>query len=598
MPSIESNQQAGKAAIEAGTLVRATTPAVDVAPPTPPLTNTNQSNTFLRTPLPASYVQQPDQQRSWQAWGVTPQSRVPPLPPASNAQAGAQAASQATVVVEQTPPSTGTGGGITSVGLTVPSILTVTGSPVVPPSGTFVVGLAAEPSGTVFNVPPAGLSAIEALSVSSLATGGTGSTFTLTATPTTATSWGLFAFVGTVVADLVNPVGWTAFNPNPSTNGNAGSFTKALSGTSPVSVSETIGTNDAVCGLLAIFSGALPATVQQTNTQAFSAPSTVTTAFSSNNTAGNTILVIVSVSGAGPAAPVSVSVSDTLGNVYSVLANQQVSGGGSEGATLYVVIAPNCLGGANSIKTVVGNNPGSGGARLVQAIELGPLAAGPGTPLFSQLFPSQIPPINVGSSGNGGITGIGKVSHGFTGADLSATGGTNQFVSQASTGAAFTVVQPDFSNLAGAAGALATSYNGIALVSNGIPSEIKTVDLTAQTAAIGTTNILASVPATGQYRLCWNSKVTTPDGASSTLGPLTIVYTDADNTVQTITAGAQNKNGAIETSDATNLTTTVMLGIPMMLNARTGTAITYAMAYASGTPATMAYNLHLKLEAL
>jgi hypothetical protein len=95
MPSIKSNQQAGQKAIENGQLVRATAPAVDVAPPTPPLTNTNQSNAYLRTPLPASYVQQPDQQRSWQAWGVVPQSRVPPLPAASSATTGSTAASTA-----------------------------------------------------------------------------------------------------------------------------------------------------------------------------------------------------------------------------------------------------------------------------------------------------------------------------------------------------------------------------------------------------------------------------------------------------------------------------------------------------------------------
>jgi len=39
--------------------------------------------------------------------------------------------------------------------------------------------------------------------------------------------------------------------------------------------------------------------------------------------------------------------------------------------------------------------------------------------------------------------------------------------------------------LLGAAGALATSYNGVPLVSNGIPSEIAKSDPVAQSAALG-----------------------------------------------------------------------------------------------------------------
>jgi hypothetical protein len=97
LPSIESNRKAAQDAIEKGQLVRVNPAAIAIAPPTPPLTNTNQSNAYLRTPLPASYVQQPDQQRSWQAWGVVPQSRVPPLPAASNAQVGGQSSSQSTI---------------------------------------------------------------------------------------------------------------------------------------------------------------------------------------------------------------------------------------------------------------------------------------------------------------------------------------------------------------------------------------------------------------------------------------------------------------------------------------------------------------------
>jgi len=94
------------------------------------------------------------------------------------------------------------------------------------------------------------------------------------------------------------------------------------------------------------------------------------------------------------------------------------------------------------------------------------------------------------------------------------------------------------------------------------------------------------------------TKVTTVAGTSSTLGPLTITYTDPDGVVQTITAAAQSNAGLIETSDSGNITTTVLLGVPMMLNCKASTNIQYAFAYASNAANVMAYNLHMKLEAL
>lgn len=148
-------------------------------------------------------------------------------------------------------------------------------------------------------------------------------------------------------------------------------------------------------------------------------------------------------------------------------------------------------------------------------------------------------------------------------------------------------------------GALISQYNGISTVSNGVPSEYATIDLTGQNAAIGTTTLYA-VPASGagQYRFSWNAKVLTPAGSSSTLGALTVVYTDPDGVVQTIVAGALSKTGTLETTDAGNVNTTVLLGIPLTLNCKASTNITYAFAYASNAANAMLYNIHLKLEAL
>lgn len=144
---------------------------------------------------------------------------------------------------------------------------------------------------------------------------------------------------------------------------------------------------------------------------------------------------------------------------------------------------------------------------------------------------------------------------------------------------------------------LVTTYNGVALVSGGVPSEVATVDLTAQTAAVTTTTLYA-VPVAGQFRLSWNAKVTTAAGTSSTLGALTIVYTDPDGIVVTLTSAAMIAAGTVATTSAGNTTGTVLVGIPQTLNCKAATNITYAMAYASNAANAMNYNLHLKLEAL
>ena len=43
--------------------------------------------------------------------------------------------------------------------------------------------------------------------------------------------------------------------------------------------------------------------------------------------------------------------------------------------------------------------------------------------------------------------------------------------------------------------------------------------------------------------------------------------------------------------------TTVLLGVPLMLNCQTNSTITYAFAYASNAANAMTYNLHVRLEA-
>jgi hypothetical protein len=104
-----------------------------------------------------------------------------------------------------------------------------------------------------------------------------------------------------------------------------------------------------------------------------------------------------------------------------------------------------------------------------------------------------------------------------------------------------------------------------------------------------------------QYWITWDAKVTTPattGAATSTLGPLTLGWTDPDGVAQSVTAAAQSKTGTIETSDTGNSTTTVLLGLPILMNSNNGSnTITISMGYASNTANQMTYNFHLRVLA-
>lgn len=152
-----------------------------------------------------------------------------------------------------------------------------------------------------------------------------------------------------------------------------------------------------------------------------------------------------------------------------------------------------------------------------------------------------------------------------------------------------------------ALGGLLTSYNGRTSQANGLALEVSTVNLTAQTAAIAATDLITGGVGAGQggrYRINWYAKVTTAAGTSSTLGPLTITFTDPDGVAQSITAGAQIAAGTIATTSTGNTTTTVLLGLPTMFNVKGGASFQYAFGYASVAAAAMNYSLTIALEFL
>jgi hypothetical protein len=143
-------------------------------------------------------------------------------------------------------------------------------------------------------------------------------------------------------------------------------------------------------------------------------------------------------------------------------------------------------------------------------------------------------------------------------------------------------------------------YNNVATVNGGVSSEVAAVNLISQTATIGTA-VLYAVPSNAQYRLMWNAKITTAastGAATSTLGPLTIAYSDPDGVVVTLTAAAIIAAGTVATNSTANTTGTALIGISQLLNCKGGTNISYAFTYASNTAAQMAFNLNISLEAL
>lgn len=145
---------------------------------------------------------------------------------------------------------------------------------------------------------------------------------------------------------------------------------------------------------------------------------------------------------------------------------------------------------------------------------------------------------------------------------------------------------------------LVTAYNGITTVSGGHPAEYATVDLTGQVAAITATTAYA-VPAAGvgMYRVSFVAKVTTAATTSSVLGGTSgfqVVYTDPDSVVVTTPIGIYNSTGA---TLALNTTQAVYSGV-VIVYAKASTNLQYSMDYTSVGLTPMAFNLHVKVEAL
>lgn len=132
-------------------------------------------------------------------------------------------------------------------------------------------------------------------------------------------------------------------------------------------------------------------------------------------------------------------------------------------------------------------------------------------------------------------------------------------------------------------------------VPNRIPVQAAVADITAKAAAITATTLLTP-SVTGLYLISAYLKVTTAATTSSTLGGITITYTDGtDSVAQSQVMALQTQAGAIATTNTGNTTASKLSGI-LVIYAKTGVAIQYAIAYASSGSTAMQYEAHLAIE--
>ncbi len=111
--------------------------------------------------------------------------------------------------------------------------------------------------------------------------------------------------------------------------------------------------------------------------------------------------------------------------------------------------------------------------------------------------------------------------------------------------------------------------------------------------------LIASLPTTALYQITGYLKKTTAATTSSTLGPLTITYTDGgDSTSLTPTLAWLTSAGAIATSNATNSATVTGLNtiVPFTFYGKTGTGVTFTLTYTSSGATAMVYEAHICLE--
>ena len=520
--------------------------------------------------------------------------RHSPLPPSANAAANAAANSSAIQIVSQIPTPTTTGGGITSAGLIMPPQYGVAGSPITPPSGTEIVTWNLETPGNALGVPLASAS-VGGTWDTSAATGGLGSVASVTGTPSSAGESALFFVVTAGSTQPSAPVpsggGWSAIDNSAAAYSiytqsglPAGSFTASA----PI-------TSNTWSGLLAFFGGGPFALVQKNaiTSGGFSGQPTGSAkfshAFTSNITAGNIIYVLLEVGSAGSNPLASISATDTRGTVYSPIGGIPVGGGGGDFAQISVFAGIALTSGSCTVTVTLNLTPVGTtiGATAIVAYEVSGPSVVSALPRFVPVD-TILGAVNLNAQGPGGVEGILPLFNGGTSADLSATGGTSQVLTQSSVGGVIAVRQLDYPDLTGTVAA--PTYLTRTTAAAGLVAELATQNLTAQAANKALTTLYANALA-GLYRVSVYIIISQAATISSTLPDTQIVYVDRDSGA-TITVAATATSAGNTTS--TFMTATVVIN--PTFNSTIQFAIGQSVSYASAgaTPMQFAYRARLE----
>jgi len=287
-------------------------------------------------------------------------------------------------------------GGLSSVGLSMPStVFLVTNSPLTS-NGIITVGLINQPPGQVFAAGIPGLTGLQTVTTLGMRAP---ATVTLTNSPTSPTSYGMFSYISS--AGTYPPPGWTD-------QGSLGAlYTNSFTGTNPVSVTWGPSPGPAQeVGALLLFTGTIPNLVQSKGGNLSLSPP-FQQVFTSNNVAGNTLIAVAQLATSG-GNTFTTTVTDSNSNVYNAVAIAQCpydSGSGDPYIATYVFICTNCKGGANTVQFNVSGTYSPFAYRHGFIFEFGALPAGSSPPYFRNLVSADIPTINLGDSANGGVTG-------------------------------------------------------------------------------------------------------------------------------------------------------------------------------------------------
>lgn len=121
------------------------------------------------------------------------------------------------------------------------------------------------------------------------------------------------------------------------------------------------------------------------------------------------------------------------------------------------------------------------------------------------------------------------------------------------------------------------------------PTIVASYTLTGQTASLGATTVYTTPAVDGMYQVCWTATVITAAATSSTLGTISIRWTNASDNTNKVTPTLNNYSGSTG-----NTTATVISGVSTV-NAKASTAIQYSMGYASNPANTMTWDVAITI---